>query len=72
MADLPDNLKKLCDHYGLEYSRIEIVDGAPRCCDSCSHALDKGLITRVCCSLVGVCWLRISCCCYYERKEDKV
>ena len=70
MADLPDHLKKLCDHYGWEYSRIEIVDGVPRCCDTCSHARDKGLITRVCCSLDEIFWHRISCCRYYERKEE--
>lgn len=42
MTELPEHLKKLCDIYGLEYNRIKIEAGVPRCCDTCKHARDDG------------------------------
>lgn len=70
MTELPEHLKKLCDHYGWEYSRIKIVDGVPRCCDTCKHARDHGFNVRVLCKLDDIYWHRISSCHRYKRKAQ--
>lgn len=70
MAELPEHLKKLCEYCGWEYSHIKIVDGVPRCCDTCKHSRDDGFTQRVRCTLDDIYFHRISICSYYERKEE--
>lgn len=71
MTELPEHLKHQCDIEGLSHDSIKIVDGVPRCCDTCKHAHEEALVRFVRCDKEDIYFQRICCCQGYEQRQDE-
>lgn len=71
MTELPEHLKQQCEAEGRSYDSIKIVDGVPRCCDTCRHAHEDNFIRFLRCDKDDIYFQRICCCKDYEKRPDK-